>query len=119
MLAQPDIFALPLPDAGLLLCEVKLTLHSAAVAEAGRQLERLYAPLLSAIWPGVPQRWAIIGKRRGTDGVPRVWSAREVTLSEIEPAAFPGLPGAAGGGNGPPLLLCWDGRADERVFRWD
>lgn len=120
MLAQPDIFALPLPDAGLLLLEVKLTLHSAAIAEATRQLERLYGPLLSAIWPGVPQRWAIVGKRAGEreKGTARVWNAREVTLSEIEPgapASSPGLPGAVR----PPLLLSWDGRTDERVFRWD
>jgi hypothetical protein len=61
-LAQPDLYIQPLPDGSVLLFEAKLKLTAVAVAEARRQVEGLYLPLLSQLYPNAPLRAAITGR---------------------------------------------------------
>lgn len=91
-LAQPDAFVCPLPDGSVLLLEAKLKLTAAAVAEARRQVERLYLPLLAALFPGAAQRAAIVGRYLGGEAaVPLA----ELGWADLRPE---------------PLLTFWNGQ---------
>jgi hypothetical protein len=96
-LAQPDVFVLPLPDGSLLLLEAKLKLTERAISEAARQVEGLYAPLLSALFPAAGTvRTAIVGRYLG--------SRRAAPLAEISWRDLGAVP----------LLSFWDGKRDLR-----
>ena len=89
LLAQPDVFALPLVDKSILLLEAKLTLSAAAVEEGLTQLRELYAPLLSFIWPGMFMRLALVGKYLADRQKPeaRVYSIDALGLGELDSTA--------------------------------
>ncbi len=91
-LAQPDVFVQPLPDGSVLLLEAKLKLSPIAVAEALRQVEGLYLPLLAALFPAAAQRAVVVGRYLGQESA--------VPLAEL---GWRDL--------GPrPLLAFWDGQ---------
>ena len=89
LLAQPDVFALPLADESLLLLEAKLTLSAVAVEEGLTQLRELYAPLLSFLWPGMFIRLALVGKYLADRQKPeaRVYSIDALGLGELDSTA--------------------------------
>jgi hypothetical protein len=90
-LAQPDIFALPLPDDSVLLVEAKLKLTERAISEAARQVEGLYGPLLHAFY-GRDVKSLIVGRFLG--------SRTAVPLAELSWRDLGAVP----------LLAFWDGK---------